>query len=64
MLKEHQSQRRLASDLVQLYWALFFYNRDLERPHLTELISDQERIEAILDDPKEHENNTQVSILH
>ena len=57
MLKEHQSQRRLASDLVQLYWALFFYNRDLERPYLTELISDQERIEAILDDPKEHEKD-------
>lgn len=50
-----QNTRRLATNLAHLYWALLFYNRDLERSYLTELINDPERVEAALEHPSENE---------
>ena len=51
------NNRKLASEVAQLYWAIIFYNHNYERPYLTDLISDSEKVEDILADPSEHEND-------
>ena len=50
-----QSTRHLATNLAHIYWALLFYNRDFERPYLTELINDPSRVESALEYPSENE---------